>query len=141
MFATYIFSAASHCCLGMETRRCVEFTGVELAGVAERVAPVEKAAVGRSSGEDGLRAGEGRETAWGARGRWSTARRGMRRGMGLARRMEQAHDGRACGAGGSEQTVRSFLCLGSRVPTVRHFVSSISVSYYSIRFINIDFFI
>jgi hypothetical protein len=37
----------------MEDRRRVEFTGVELAGSAEIVAPVEKAMEGHSGGERG----------------------------------------------------------------------------------------
>ena len=59
----------------MEARRCVEFTDVELAGGTELAAlvemvatgPVEKAVTGRSNGEDGPRAGEGRgglEAPW-----------------------------------------------------------------------------
>jgi hypothetical protein len=36
--ATCVFSATSPYCLGMEARQCVEFTGVELAGGAERSA-------------------------------------------------------------------------------------------------------
>ena len=76
------------------------FTGVELAGGAERTAPVEKAVAGRSSGEGGRRAGEGREAEWGARGRWSMARRGMGQwhawcGMGARAGMERADGGRA----------------------------------------------
>ena len=55
------------CCLGMEARRRVEFTGVELAGGAELAAPVEKAAAGHSGGEGGPHAGEGCEAEWGAR--------------------------------------------------------------------------
>ena len=45
-FATCAFSATSPCCLGMEARRRMEFMGLELAGAAELVAPVEKAVAG-----------------------------------------------------------------------------------------------
>jgi hypothetical protein len=37
----------------MEDRRCIQFIGVELAGSAEIVAPVEKAVKGHSGGERG----------------------------------------------------------------------------------------
>jgi hypothetical protein len=67
MFAICTFSAISPCYLGMEVRRCVEFTGVELTSGAEVAAPMEKAVTGpvekaatfRSGEKDGPRAGEG----------------------------------------------------------------------------------
>jgi hypothetical protein len=67
MFATCTFSITSPCCLGMEARQCVEFTGVELASGAELAAlvekatidPVEEATSGRFGGEDGPHVGEG----------------------------------------------------------------------------------
>jgi hypothetical protein len=78
MFATYAFSATSSCCLGMETCRCVELTGVGLpvAQILPRqVAPVEKtdnalemAMMGRRRhGEGGRRAavlGRGGDVIW-----------------------------------------------------------------------------
>jgi hypothetical protein len=70
MFATCAFNATSSCCLGIEARRRVEFTGLELAGVAELVAsvekavtgPVEKAVAGLCVGEAGGRQWRGRKT-------------------------------------------------------------------------------
>jgi hypothetical protein len=67
----------------METRRCVEFTGVELAGGVELAALVEKAVAGeRSDGDAGRQSGGTveRETQWRVRslrkhdGAWSWSR-------------------------------------------------------------------
>ena len=58
MFATCAFSATSPCCLGTETRRRLEFTGVELGGGAGLAAPMEKATAGCSGGEGGPRMGD-----------------------------------------------------------------------------------
>jgi len=53
MFATCAFNANIFLLLGNGGTSGVEFTGVELVGGAELVAPVEKATAGRSDGEDG----------------------------------------------------------------------------------------
>jgi hypothetical protein len=58
----------------MEARRCVEFTGIELAGDAELIASVKKAAIGlvekatagHSDGEEAMEREKNKQPHWGA---------------------------------------------------------------------------